>query len=101
MHTFAVGISRRQVPSNRQYITGGDPEVAIVTLREIEQMKLEPNAPCGPSLFLTPSEARHSGVTCLLFVEVKMLDIFSIFDLIVSIYRCHRCYMVPTKNECG
>lgn len=92
-HDFVLeGISRRQVPSNRQYITGGDPEVAIVTLREIEQMKLEPNAPCGPSLFLTPSEARHSGA---IWYPRKMnvgegFDAYFEFEISLPSAKCSR-----------
>ena len=61
---YQLGVSRRQVPSNKEYpnLTGRDPEIAIITLEETHQENLEPSAPCGPALFLTPSEARNSGI---------------------------------------
>ena len=57
-------ITRREVPSNLPYSNGYPPEINIMT---IEDLKLNrganlPSAQCGPSLRLTPSAARESGM---------------------------------------
>ena len=56
-------LSRRQVPSNMVYPDGGLPEVVILSLQELRNSRSAPlpSNPCGPSLRLTPSEARQSG----------------------------------------
>lgn len=61
------GVTRRQTPSNLPYpdatASAGQPEIVIFTLNELiaNGGAALPSIACGPSLRLTPSEARQSG----------------------------------------
>ena len=57
------GITRRGVPSNLPYSNGAPPEINIMTINELILNKGAslPSIACGPSLRLTPSDARESG----------------------------------------
>lgn len=57
------GITRRGVSSNLAYGNGAPPDISISTLEELIENKGAnlPTVSCGPSLRLTPSQARTSG----------------------------------------
>lgn len=77
------GITRRQVPSNLPYPDGGLPEIVI--FNNINELILNkgaalPAAACGPSLRLTPSEARSSGAVWY----ARKLDVREGFDMTIN-----------------
>jgi hypothetical protein len=57
------GIVNRVIPTNINFPDGGLPLINMFTLQELEANKGAnlPSAACGPSLRLTPSEARATG----------------------------------------
>ena len=88
-----------KVPSNVAS-NGGLPEVVIVSLEELRAQSLapDPTAACGPGLYLTPSEARHSGAVWYpRKVNVREgFDVYFDFEISQPSQKCTRMDDVNT-----